>query len=91
VKESLLHHDRYLTLQLLSGTNTEEFIGREVRDVNVPAGNLVALIRRRGDIIVPNGSTSFEEGDRVTIIGDPNGIQRLYELYRRGEREGVVR
>lgn len=91
IKETLLHHERYLTLQLLSGTNTETFIGERVRDVNIPAGNLVALIRRRGDIIVPNGSTRFSEGDRVTIIGDPNGIQRLYELYRQGEREGVVR
>jgi len=90
IKESLLHHERYLTLRLLSGTNTEAFIGKRVRDVNVPAGNLVALIRRRGDIIVPNGSTEFNEGDRVTIIGDPNGIRRLYELYRQGEREGVV-
>jgi len=90
IKESLLHHERYLTLRLLSGTNTETFIGERVRDVNIPAGNLVALIRRRGDIIVPNGSTEFSEGDRVTIIGDPNGIRRLYELYRQGEREGVV-
>ena len=91
IKESLLHHERYLTLQLLSGTNTDVFIGKEVREVNVPAGNLVALIRRRGDIIIPNGSTTFNEGDKVTIIGDPNGIKRLYELYRQGEREGVVR
>ncbi len=90
IKESLLHHERYLTLQLLSGTNTDVFIGKEVRKVNVPAGNLVALIRRRGDIIIPNGSTTFNEGDKVTIIGDPNGIKRLYELYRQGEREGVV-
>jgi len=91
IKESLLHHERYLTLQLLTGTNTEDFIGKDVREVNVPAGNLVALIRRRGEIIVPNGSTTFNEGDKVTIIGDPNGIKRLYELYRQGEREGVVR
>lgn len=91
VKESLLHHERYLTLDLLSGTNTEEFIDRRVRDLNLPAGVLVALIRRQGQIIVPSGPTNLEEGDRVTIIGNPAGIQRLYELYRKGEREGVVR
>ena len=90
MKEALLHHERYLTLQLLSGTNTEDFIGETVRDLSFPAGNLVALIRRGGDIIIPNGSTQLREGDRVTIIGDPAGIERLYELYRRGEREGVV-
>jgi amino acid transporter/K+/H+ antiporter YhaU regulatory subunit KhtT len=91
VKESLLHHERYLTLHLLSGTSTEEFIGRSIADLNLPAGVLVALVRRDEQITVPSGSTTLEEGDRVTIIGNPAGIERLYELYRKGEREGVVR
>ncbi len=89
-KESLLHHERYLTIHLLSDTSTEEIIGRQVKDLNLPAGVLVALIRRDGQITVPNGSSTLQEGDRVTIIGNPAGIDRLYELYRTGEREGVV-
>ena len=90
VKESLLHHERYLTLHLLSGTNTEEFVDRAVSDLNLPAGVLVALIRRDDQIMVPNGRSTLEEGDRVTIIGNPAGIERIYELYRTGEQEGVV-
>lgn len=90
LKEALIHHERYLTLHLLSDTSTETFINQQVRDLQVPAGNLVALIRRQGRIIVPNGSTKLEEGDRLTIIGDPAGIKRLYEVHQRGEREGVV-
>ena len=90
VKESLLHHERYLTLHLLTGTNTEEFIGRTIADLNLPAGVLVALVRREGQTTVPSRTTHLEEGDRVTIIGNPAGIDRLYELYRKGEREGVV-
>jgi amino acid transporter/mannitol/fructose-specific phosphotransferase system IIA component (Ntr-type) len=90
-KESLLHHERYLTLDLLTGTNTEEFIDRRVKDLNLPAGVLVALVRRDEQITIPNGESTLEEGDRVTIIGNPAGIDRIYELYRRGEREGVVR
>ncbi len=91
VKESLLHHERYLTLDLLSGTSTDEIIGRQVKELNLPAGVLVALVRREGHIIVPSGATALEEGDRITIIGNPAGINRLYELYRLGEQEGVVR
>ena len=90
VKESLLHHERYLTLHLLSGTNTDEFIDRAVSDLNLPAGVLVALVRRDDRITVPSGDEVLREGDRVTIIGNPAGIDRLYELYRRGEQEGVV-
>ncbi len=89
-KESLLHHERYLTLHLLTGTSTEEIIGRRVEDLNLPAGVLVALIRRDEHITVPNRESTLQEGDRVTIIGNPAGIDRLYELYRSGEREGVV-
>ncbi|PQJ35296.1 amino acid transporter [Salinibacter sp. 10B] len=91
VKESLLHHERYVTLHLLSGTNTEELIGRRVRDLNLPAGVLVALVRREEQIIVPSGPTTLHEGDRLTVIGSPAGIDRIYELYRKGEQEGVVR
>jgi len=90
-KESLLHHERYLTLHLLSGTNTEDLIDRRVTDLNLPAGVLVALVRREEEIIVPSGPTTLHEGDRLTVIGNPAGIDRLYELYRSGEREGVVR
>ena len=90
-KESLLHHERYLTLHLLSGTSTEDLIDRTVSGLNLPTGVLVALVRRDEQIIVPSGPTSLQEGDRLTIIGSPAGIQRLYELYRTGEREGVVK
>ena len=90
-KESLLHHERYLTLHLLSGTNTEALIGTCASELNLPAGVLVALVRRDGQIAVPSGGMELEEGDRVTIIGNPAGINRLYELYRKGEKEGVVR
>jgi amino acid transporter/mannitol/fructose-specific phosphotransferase system IIA component (Ntr-type) len=91
IKESLLHHERYLTLHLLSSTSTGDLIGRSVADLNLPAGMLVALVRRNGQIHVPSGSTTLQEGDRMTVIGNPAGIDRLYELYRSGEREGVVR
>jgi NhaP-type Na+/H+ and K+/H+ antiporter len=91
IKESLLHHERYLTLHLLSSTSTGNLIGRSVADLNLPAGMLVALVRRNGQIHVPSGSTTLQEGDRMTVIGNPAGIDRLYELYRTGEQEGVVR
>jgi amino acid transporter/mannitol/fructose-specific phosphotransferase system IIA component (Ntr-type) len=83
IKETLLHHERYVSLHLLSGTPTESFIDERVADLNMPAGNLVALVRRNGQIHIPNGSTTLSEGDRITIIGDAAGINRLYELYEK--------
>ncbi len=83
LKEALLHYERHLSLHVQTGTKTEPFIGKAVKDLNLPAGNLIALIRRNGQIVVPSGSTVVEEDDRLTVIGEPAGIKRVYELYRR--------
>lgn len=83
LKEALLHHERYLSLHLRPGTPAEDLIDQRLADLNIPASTLVALIRRKGDITIPRGSTVLKENDRITIIGDPAGIERLYELYRK--------
>jgi Trk K+ transport system NAD-binding subunit len=47
----------------------------------MPPGSLIALIHRGGEFIFPRGSTRLLEGDRLTIIGEPLGIQKLREKY----------
>jgi Trk K+ transport system NAD-binding subunit len=47
----------------------------------MPKGSLVALIRRKGETIIPRGQTVLEEGDRLTIIGDAHGIEELNNEY----------
>jgi len=81
LKESLLHHERYLSLRLEPSAPTSDFIGKSLRDLHLPPGNLVALVRRRGHLLVPGGSTVLEENDQITIIGEPKGIARLYEAF----------
>ena len=88
IKETLLHHEQYVSLHLLSGTSTEDFIEQRVADLNIPASTLVALVRRNGRIVIPRGDTTLEEGDRITVIGDPPSIERLYELHR--QTHGVI-
>ena len=89
IKETLLHHERYLSLHLLSDTATEGFIDQRLADLNIPASTLVALVRRNGRIVIPRGDTVLREGDRITIIGDPASIDRLYEVHR-GTRGTIV-
>ena len=90
MKESLLHHERYITFSLLSDTKTEDFIDRRIRDLNLPAGVLVALVRRNDQVTIPNGDSTLQEGDQMTVIGNPAGIERLYELYRGGANEESI-
>jgi mannitol/fructose-specific phosphotransferase system IIA component (Ntr-type) len=90
MKESLLHHERYITFSLLSDTKTEDFIDRRIRDLNLPAGVLVALVRRNDQVTIPNGDSTLQEGDQMTVIGNPAGIERLYELYRGGANDESI-
>ncbi|RMI14743.1 MAG: amino acid permease [Calditrichaeota bacterium] len=82
VKELLLRDDRYLSLVLRQNQPTRELIGCPIKEMHLPEGCLIALVRRGDRIVVPRGDTVLEEGDRLTIIGYPKGIQELMEKYR---------
>lgn len=81
IKEILLRDDRYLSLTLQSEDKTGSLIDKAVYDLNLPDGCLMVLIHRTGNIIIPQGNTVLQEGDRVTIIGYPAGIEKLYQEY----------
>lgn len=81
MKELLLHDDRLLTLRLHRGSTRAPFIGQEVRDLALPEGVLIVLIRRGGQIMVPRGNTVLRERDRLTILGEPADIERLARQY----------
>jgi mannitol/fructose-specific phosphotransferase system IIA component (Ntr-type) len=81
LKETLLRDDRFLSLRVETGSNTETLIGRALRELEMPEGSLVAMILRRGQPIVPRGGTVLEEGDRLTILGEPVGLQQLEERF----------
>lgn len=81
LKEVLLRDDRFLRLVLEKDTKTEPLIGRALKDISMPEGSLIALIHRYGKTIVPRGRTRLEIGDRLTIIGDPDGLDILRKEY----------
>ncbi|MFQ5550007.1 MAG: amino acid permease [Gemmatimonadales bacterium] len=79
LKEILLRDDRFLTLVLQSGDKSESLIGKALKELRMPEGSLVALIRRYGVTLVPRGGTILRQGDRLTIIGEPQGLSKLRE------------
>jgi mannitol/fructose-specific phosphotransferase system IIA component len=81
IKEALLHEDRCLSLLIEKENVSSELIGKALREIRFPEGCLVALIRRSGQTIIPKGSTYLDEGDRLTIIGDPRGMKELKKKY----------
>ena len=81
LREVLLRDDRYLSLTLEPGSKAAELSGKSLRDSGFPPGCLVAIVRRGSRTLVPGGKLTLEEGDRLTIIGDVQGIQALKATY----------
>ena len=82
LKELLLRDDRYISIVIAKEKPSAELIGREIKNLQLPTGSLVALIHRNGEMIVPKGNTVLYEKDRLTIIGYPEGIKTLFERYK---------
>lgn len=77
LKELLLRDERFFSLHVRADGGTAALVGQPLRDVRMPAGSLIALVRRDGRVIIPRGSTVLRPGDRLTVIGDPDGVSEL--------------
>ena len=77
LREIMLRDDRFLTLDLDRDAKSGAYIGKLLSQLQIPEGALVALIRRGDDTIVPRGNTQLRQGDRLTIIGDPETIRQM--------------
>jgi APA family basic amino acid/polyamine antiporter len=82
LKEALIHEDRSLSLLIERETSSKELIAKALKDIRFPEGCLVAILRRSGQTIIPKGNTILEEGDRLTVIGDPKGMSELKKRFR---------
>lgn len=81
IKEAILHNERFHSIYLRKGTPAESLIGKQLMQVNMPVGSLVALVRRNEEIIVPRGSTVLKENDRLTVIGEPSSMRKFHKEY----------
>ena len=81
LKQGLLREDRFLNLQLEVETTSEQLIGQKVCDLHLPKGSLIAMIHRDANMLVPSGDTILTLGDRLTIVGMPETINRLRKIY----------
>ncbi len=58
------------SLQTITLTADDLASGTTLRDMKLPAGSLVMMIKRDGDYIVPNGTRNLREGDVLLIISE---------------------
>jgi trk system potassium uptake protein TrkA len=55
-------------------------IGVAIKDLGLPDHCVIAAIIRKGEVIVPRGVSTFEAGDEVLAVTDPEGARQLSAL-----------
>ena len=81
LKATLLREDRSLSVRVSVHLPSRAWAGHPLHAIGLPRGTLVALVRRNGRSLVPDGSSVLEFGDHLTIIGESEGIRALKERY----------
>jgi amino acid transporter/mannitol/fructose-specific phosphotransferase system IIA component (Ntr-type) len=79
IKEALLRDERFLSFVIDDQPTGEAWAGRTLSEVEIPAGTLVAMVRRGQGTFVPGLRTKLQAGDRLTVVGQAEGIRRLRE------------
>ena len=82
IKEALLHSEGFLSLTLRMNSPLAELIGLPLREVDFPDGCLVALLRRGGSMLIPRGDTRLQEDDRLTVLGEKEGLETLSKRFQ---------
>lgn len=80
IREILLRDERFIRLTLASDNDTEQFIGKMIKDIKLPGQSLITIIHRNDEIKIPHGITVLQEGDELSIIGDKEDIKALNKL-----------
>ncbi len=67
-------------MEFVAGPSTRN-LGVPLRDLRLREGVLIAVIVRRGQIIIPEGSTCLKEGDTAIVVARNSGIMDLNAIY----------
>ena len=76
-----MRDSRFLELFIGAEDATRPLVGRQIREIGIPSGAFVAMLRRRKESFEPVGETELKDGDHVTFIGEPAAIEQLYRRY----------
>jgi len=81
VIEYLLHDKRYISIRLSKDSSSDIFINKRLMDVQLPNNVLVIFIDRGTTSFAPNGKTVLLENDTITVIGETNSINQMYDRF----------
>mgnify|MGYP003295340053 CR=1 FL=1 len=67
-------------LSFTATASAREMLSTPLKDLKLRREVLLAAIVRRGEIIIPGGMTTIEEGDRVVVVTRNTGLNDLRDI-----------
>lgn len=80
LREVLIRDEQFTNITISTENKTREMIGKKIREIELPGGSLVAIVKRKGEVNIPNGNTVLAEGDRLLVIGKAEHIEKVKAL-----------
>jgi amino acid transporter/mannitol/fructose-specific phosphotransferase system IIA component (Ntr-type) len=80
LRHLMLRDERFISFRLEKGNRTEQLIGKQIKDIDLPGECLINVIKRDGKIKIPHGKTQLKEGDGLLIVGETDDINELKKM-----------
>jgi Trk K+ transport system NAD-binding subunit len=59
----------------------ETYFGKRIRDLDFPEDLLIVALQRNGELLIPNGGTQLEMGDKLTLMGNTPCVERALATF----------
>ncbi len=82
LREILLRDERFINISVSAENDTASMIDLKIKEIELPGESLVAIIKREGELTIPHGNTTIQEGDILSIIGEKDDIEILKNLIK---------
>ena len=80
LREVLIRDERFIKILVSSKDDTQQMIGKKIREIELPGESLVAVLKREGELKIPHGDTIIKKNDELSIIGEKEDISSLRKL-----------
>jgi K+/H+ antiporter YhaU regulatory subunit KhtT len=64
------------TIEQIVIEDKSPFLGKKLKEIQLPEDALVGTIIRNQDVIIPDGDTVFQIGDKVTLLGKREDVEK---------------
>jgi len=77
------------TIEQVVIEDNSPFLGKKLKEMRLPEDALVGTISRNEEIIIPDGETVFQPGDKVTLLGKREDVEKTMEQMKPAQKRSA--